>query len=116
MNNRNIKKLAIFTIGKNKINKRIAKLALNNLSRKDLALYAVYLKKIVYENSIKIISGSALPQNTRYLLKKKFKDKNVFFETNESVGDGIKAVIGDTITDLSLKGYIDNTLEILSKK
>ena len=115
MTDAGIKKLAKLSIDENTVNKSVATFAMNNLSRRQLVKYAIFLRKLVYENSVKIVSTDILPKNTKHLLQKRFKDKNVFFEEDETVGDGIKAVIDDTIIDLSLKGYIDNTLGILKE-
>lgn len=116
MINGNIKKLAKLTISSNnQINKKVGKFALENLSRKEVIEYSMQVKKIVYDNSVRIISAEPLSGHIKVLLEKKFKGDNIFYENDEALGDGIKAITRDTIIDLSLKEYLDTTLNILGK-
>lgn len=113
MNNNLIKKLAKITILKGRVNTMAAKYVLSNLSRKELIAYFAALKRVVYENSVRVISSQALPTKTKKFIKSKFKDRVVFFEQDKSLGSGTKVIIDDTIIDLTVNGYITSALEQL---
>src|SRR5436190_24092658 len=115
MNKNQIKQLAKLTTKNGKVDNEVATYALNNLSRKELIMFIRYLKLISDKNTVRILSGSEIPPSLKNELVKNFKDKNVVFEQNEKVGDGICAVINDTIIDLSLGGYVENTVEELKQ-
>ena len=108
-----IKKLAKNTILNGRVDARAAKYVLSNLSRKELITYLTALKKVVYENSVRVISSQALPIKTKQFIKSKFKDRVVFFEQDKSLGSGTKIIIDDTIIDLTVNGYINTMLEQL---
>lgn len=113
MNNDLIKKLARITIRNGNVDKRIAKYALSKLTRKELIIYLAWLKRVVYENSVRVISAQEPPTKVKQSIKGKFKDRIVFFEQDQSQSEGIKIIIDDTITDLTVNGYIDTMLEQL---
>lgn len=112
MNNM-LKKLARITIRNGQVNTKIAKYVLSNLTRKELMTYLASLKKVIYENSVRVLSSETLPIKTKQSIKSKFKDRVVFFEQDASLGAGIKIIMDDTIIDLTVNGYITSTLEQL---
>ena len=113
MNNDLIKKLAKITIRNGNVEKRIAKYALSKLTRKEFITYLALLKKVVYENSVRVISTQVLPIKIKQSIKRKIKDRIVFFEQDQSQSEGIKVIIDDTIIDLTVNGYANTILEQL---
>mgnify|MGYP001586782678 CR=1 FL=1 len=113
MNKDIIKKLARITINNGQVDTRAAKYVLSNLTRKELIDYLAAIKRVVYENSVRVISSEALPAKTKQSIKSKFKSMVVFFEQDKSLSSGIKIIIDDTIIDLTVNGYITNALEQL---
>ena len=113
MNNDQIKKLAVATFRLGKIEPKVAKYVLSKLSRKELIEYLARLKKVVYENSVRVVSAEELSVKTVQSIRTKFKDKSVFFEQDKTLSEGIKIIIGDSVIDRSFSGYINNTLEQL---
>ncbi len=106
-----IKKLAKLTLLNGKINKEVADFALSSLSRKPLFKYLGYLKKQAFENSVRIVSSEKLSTVWKNKIEEKFSGKNIFYETDSLLGDGIMAIMGDTVLDLTLKNYLDNITE-----
>lgn len=113
MNNDLIKKLAKLTIRNGNVDKRIAKYALLKLARKELIMYLASLKKVIYENSVRVISAQELSSKVKQSIRGKIKDRIVFFEQDQSQSEGIKIIIDDTIIDLTVNGYINTVLEQL---
>lgn|SRR3989344_4248818 len=115
MKNDEIKKLAKLTVEGKKVDREIATYVLDNLSRKDLIFYLRYIKSLTDKNTVKIISGNPLPSEIKRSLIRKYADKEVLFEEDKKMGDGIKAIIGDTIIDLSTRGYVSEVVENLKQ-
>ncbi|OGH16731.1 MAG: hypothetical protein A3C30_00105 [Candidatus Levybacteria bacterium RIFCSPHIGHO2_02_FULL_40_18] len=113
MNDEFIKKLAKITIRNGRIDKRIIKYVLSNLSRKELIVYLAALKKSVYENSVRVISSQKLSDKAKKSIRAKLKDRTVFFEQDKSLGAGLKIILDDSIIDLTFSGYITRVLEQL---
>jgi hypothetical protein len=112
MNTTDIKNLARMTSEQKNIDKNVMNFVLNKLSRRELILYIRHLKMLVDKNTVRILSTSPLDTKIKKNIVGKFSSKNVIFETTE-IGDGIKAIVNDTIQDLSLPGFLDKTVEEL---
>ena len=108
-----IKKLARATIRNWRIDSKVAKYVLSFLNRKELIVYLAALKKVIYENSARVISKEELSINTKKSIKSKFKDRAVFFEQDKALSEGIKIIMDDSVIDFTFKGYVNNTLEQL---
>ena len=113
MNKNLIKKLARRTVSGEYIDQKVVNFALSNFSRKELIEYATSLRKAIYKNSVRVISSEELSPNAQESIRSKFKDRVVFFEQDQSQSAGIKVIINDTVMDLSVDGYIKQTLEQL---
>ena len=111
MTDEEIKKIAKFTIKEGKIDQTIAKFVLKRFSRKYLLKYLMYLKRMTFENSVRIVASDELSLTIKNGLEHKFKGKNIFYEIDSALGDGIKVKIGDTVIDFSLKNYLDNIVK-----
>ena len=113
MSNDRIKKLARITIRNTMINPKVTKYVLFKLNRKELIIYLAAFKKVIYGNSLRVVSREELPTKTKQSIKSRFKDRVVFFEQDEDLSDGIKIIMDDSVIDLTFNGYINNTLEQL---
>lgn len=113
MTNNLIRKLAKITIRGGEIDKRVAKHVLSKLTRKELIFYLLALKKVVYKDSVRVISSQELPTKIRQSIMAEFKDRVVFFAQDKSQGEGIKIIIDDSTIDFTIGGYIINALEQL---
>ncbi len=108
-----IMKLARNTLYNGRLNKKVVKFALSNLTRKELISYLYKVRKVVYDNSVRIISSQELSSKIQKSLALKFKPRGIFFEEDKSIGPGIKIIKDDTIIDLTFKGYMTNAIEQL---
>ena len=111
MSDEEIKKIAKLTIREGKINQTVAGFVLKRFSRKYLLKYLAYLKRMTFENSVRIVSSGELSLTIKNELEHRFKEKNIFYEVDSALGDGIKVKIGDTVIDFSLKNYLDNIVK-----
>lgn len=116
MNKDEIKKLAKLTLSQNRVDKKIADYVLGKLARRELAMYLRYLKSLLAKNSVVILSEKPLPSQAKAKLTRLFTEKDVSFELSPEIGDGIKVIIGDTIIDLSLAGYVDSAVVKLKQE
>ena len=113
MNNKiNFTKAAKLIAKSGKIDKKTADTLINNLSRKNLAVFARIVERISNQSSVRVISESPLPSDMKNTIISKFIDKKVIFEQGE-IGAGIQLIINDTIIDLTVAGFLDNTIKKL---
>lgn len=115
MENPDLKKLAKLTILDSGINPKVSDYVLDKLSRRDLIAYLRYLKTIVGKNTARVITEKALSDPVKRQIIKMFPEKDVLFET-AVIGDGIRIQINDTIIDLSLSGFINQTVKSLKNE
>lgn len=115
MNKDEIKNLARLTYQKRKLDKSLSNLILNKLSRGQLMLYLRYLKALVAKDTIKIMSQKPISVELKKSLERRFVDKNIIYEKAD-IGDGIVVKLNDTIIDLSLAGYLENTIDSLKQE
>ncbi len=113
MNKSDIKKIANLSIDNGVLNRQVTSFVLKNLGRQELILYLRFLKKIISENSVRVQSQQTLTPLMRSFIQQKFKDKDIYYEVDETVGEGIKIIENDTVVDLTLKGYMDTALNNL---
>ena len=71
----------------------------------------MHLKRMSFENSVRIVASGELSLGIKNELEHRFKGKNIFYEVDSALGDGIKVKIGDTVIDFSLKNYLDNIVK-----
>lgn len=110
MNNKQLRKLALMTLKNGKIDSDVAKYALSRLSKSELKQYLFYFKNIVAKNTIEIISDTPLLSTTKKQLEKVFHGKTLTFEEDKKLGGGLFVRIDDTILDLSVKNYIEESV------
>jgi hypothetical protein len=116
MNNEHIKKLAKYSLGGKKVNLAVAGFVLNKLSRKELIAYLRYLKAIVDRETVRIISKEPISAKLKKTIEHKFGGKTLVFEEDKSLGPGIKAVMNDSVVDLTFGGYLNQTITNLKEK
>lgn len=114
MTNQNLRKMANIIASSNKINLKEADKILNKLTRSELIIFTQHLRTLVAKRTVKILSQIPLDKNLQKILISKFSDKNVVFEKAD-VGDGIFAVLNDTIIDLTTNGFVNQTVENLKE-
>lgn len=115
MNKNDLKKIAKFIVQSKTIDPKIATLLTTELPRQDLIFFTRYLEKLIQENTVRVISEVELPRSLKIDLEKGFSGKNVSFEIDSSLGAGIRITINDTVIDLSMKEYLNSTIERLKQ-
>jgi len=115
MTNEKLKKLAKLTVRLKVIDPKLSYFVLRKLPRKNLIFYLRYLKKLLDQDTVRILSATKLNAGLRRIIERKYREKNVIF-VQDRVGDGIKVVINDTIIDLTVKGFIDQTMHKLKSE
>ncbi|HVZ11948.1 MAG TPA: hypothetical protein VG965_02870 [Patescibacteria group bacterium] len=108
--NPNIKKLAKLTALKNEVPKELANYVLENLTRREQITYLRHLKTIINKRTVLITTSTPLSQNMKREIEKKFYGKDIIYEI-DSIGDGIRIQINDTIIDLSMNSFINQTID-----
>lgn len=108
MTSSDIKKLAQFTATQGKIEKKLAAFILR-LKRRELIEFTRQLNRLIDKNTVKVISELPLTSNIKQALVQKYSDKKVHF-IQEKIGDGIKVIVNDTISDLTVEGFVDQTI------
>lgn len=109
----NLTKIARLIVQNGDIDKKTAKELIENLSRKNLSVFASMLNTFENQNVVKVLSSDALPYEVKKQIASRFDGKKVIFEIDDSVGDGIQLIYNDTIIDLTVNGFIDSTIEKL---
>jgi len=115
MNNLDIRKLAKLTIQSGKVDSQIAGFVLENLSRKELVIYLRFFQRFALENMVEIFSSSTLPDQVKNELTDKFSTKTVVFEQDSDIVNGFRIKMGDTIVNLTLNSYLENTINKLKE-
>ena len=112
MNKEELVKIARAILKKDKIDKKLAAELIKNLKRQDLSMFQRVMQRLYNQKTVKVISQEPLSQALKKSLTARFADKEVVFE-NEEIGDGIKIINNDTIIDLTIENYVDNTIQSL---
>ncbi len=102
-----VTKLAKATFRDGSIDMEIAKFTLTKLSRKHLVHYFLTLKRIIYQDSLRVVSKETLPVGVKKALEKRYEGKIIFFEEDSRMGEGIKIIQNDTVFDFSFQNYIN---------
>ncbi len=113
MNKSDIKKIANLSISNGVLNRNVTSYVLKNLGRQELILYLRFIKRIISENSVRVQSQETLTPIMKSLIEQKFKNKDIYYEVDENVGEGIKVIENDTVFDFTLNGYMDTALNNL---
>ena len=109
-----LKKLARVTVLNDNIDTGVREYVLTKLSRAELKEYLLHLKSLTQRNTVTVI-GREITQELKKRIGNIYKDKKIIFVADATISEGIKIIDNDTITDLTLENYIDNTIEELKK-
>lgn len=112
MNDSDIRKLAKLTVKEKGFNKEIMSYVVNNFKRSQLSLFLRLVKTYSAKNTVRVMSENPISEQMKKKIKSMFADYDVIFEQAQ-IGDGIKVAIFDTIVDLSLSGFVNETIEKL---
>lgn len=115
MNKNYLKKIAKSMAQSGAVNKKVLDIVLSNLSRRDLINLSRYLKLYVSLNMVKVISGNNISQSVKREIIRKFPAKKIVFEIDKSIETGVKIELNDTVIDLSMKEYLNSTIERLKQ-
>jgi len=110
---RKLKKLAQIAASMPSIPKDIEEYVLSVLSKKDLKEFLEYYKIELSKKRIQITSSDILSEENMNMFKKMYKDREIMFTIDKSVGAGFVVKDNDMIADFSVKKLIDNTIEKL---
>ncbi|HVZ67728.1 MAG TPA: F0F1 ATP synthase subunit delta [Patescibacteria group bacterium] len=116
MTNQDIKKLAKLTAQDRKVDKKLANFVFSKMSRKELILYLTYLKNYLNKMIVTVSSNTPIAPALKKTLAREFAKKEVVFNIDKSIKDGIKVMDNDTIIDLSIEGYLNKTVSGLKQE
>lgn len=112
--NKKVKKLVELSFVDGKIDNRIARYILTQLSKKELKEYLKILKHRLESRHVMIESASPLNSNEKKKMTKLFAGYDIEFNQAPQNGGGMKVTVGDTVIDLSVKNYIETILANLT--
>lgn len=113
MNDQKLRKLAELVAKEEQVKQNVIDYVLKKLGRKDLVKFLSYLKNYSVKNTVFVKSENEIPANYKAKILDIFKRKRVVFSKDNQVKSGIKVTIEDTTIDLSIKNYLDQTIESL---
>lgn len=115
ISDKDIQQLAELTIENGKVNAQVAEFVLTKLSKGDLKKYLANLKQIFNKNRVYVTISDASVTNLKKTLEEAFKGKEVIFTEDKTIGAGFKAQMGDTIIDMTMKNYLEETVDKLKE-
>jgi hypothetical protein len=107
MINSRLKKLAIASYTKEKLDVKKASRIANLLTKVDLRRYIKYLKLIEKSKNITVVLSNKIDKNMENKFKKIYKDKNVTFIYDPDLILGVKILDNDFIYEYNLKDTIN---------
>lgn len=110
---KDIKKLSQITIENGTVDKKVANYILKKLLRKDIKIYLFYLVREIQKRSVYISSAYKLDDKDRQKISQMFKNHDMHFATDTTLGAGLVIQTNDTIIDASLKGAVQSTIDKL---
>ena len=113
MNNTQLKQLAEMTVQDGQVNRTVAEFVMTKLNRTQLKTYVMYLKNELIKDKVNVKTSEMIDQETEKQFQSLFAEKELQFETDEALGAGIYVKAGDTIIDLTMKNYINQTVNQL---
>lgn len=116
MNRQQLKKLADLTIASENVDAGIIKYVSEKLSRSDLKEYLLLLKKLVNDNTVYVKTDIDISRDVKKTISEIFPGKKLIFEKDTLSGGGISIKTGDNIFNLSVKNYINQTVETLKEQ
>lgn len=109
-----IRKLAKHTLKPDgTLDKKVAEYVVSNLSRRNLAKFLRSFKSIISKNFVTVYYDDIIPEGIRHEIESKFNGKEFLYKKSENALNGIRIETNDTVTDLSFKGSVNETLDNL---
>ena len=116
MNRQQLKKLADLTIALENVDEGVVKYVSEKLSRSDLKEYLLLLKKLVNNNTVYVKTDIDISRDVKKTISEMFPGKKMVFEKDTFSGGGVSIKTGDNIFNLSVKNYINQTVETLKEQ
>lgn len=116
MNKNQIKKLAEITFDGKQINPNVARFALEKLSQSELKIYYSLLKIMLERNEIVVKTSQDVDQEEKKQFERMFEGCDIMFQTDPSLGAGVYIKSGDDIRDMTLKNYVDQTVNSIKSE
>lgn len=113
VNKQKLKKLAIIAAKENKIPRDIEEYVLKHLEKQELKEFLWFYKNALSRERVYVSSSHPIAADNLELLKKRYNNKELIFDTDETLGAGIRLVDNDLIVDFSFKNILDETIEEL---
>ncbi len=111
-----IKKLAEFSFRNGSVDKKITNFALLKLSKSDLKTYLFYYKKELGKNAVLVKTSDRVDKITEQKLKEIFKNKQINYIIDESLGAGMYIKSDNDVIDASIKGLIEQAIMSVKKE
>ena len=110
-------KLAALTFTQGgEINEEVASWALTNLTRSQLKSYLAALRREMRRRSVYVALSGGVDSEVRGPIGERYPGWELSIARDDSLGGGIRVRAGDDIVDASIKGYLKELLEEISKK
>lgn len=115
MQNKKIKKIASLLAAQTEIPQDVVIFLSKNLTKSELKLLGKHIRLETKKRTVTVSSSVELSE----LQKKAFIDMNkgfhVIFSTDKTFGAGIRVTKQDTVIDMSIKNYIIQMVQALTK-
>lgn len=104
-----IKDLAASTFdAKGNVNEKVYKFVLNKLTKKELKLFLRRLKKTNSERHVAVKYEGNMTQEIKKSIESMYKDKEITYERDRSLGGGIMIIDNDLIVNYTIDSIIKN--------
>lgn len=113
VNKQKIKKLAMIAAKEKKIPSDIEEYVLKHMDKQELKDFLVFYKNALSKERVYVFSANSISSTNMDILKNHYNDRELIFETDETLGAGIRLVNNDLIVDYTFKNILDETIEKL---
>lgn len=115
MTNSQLRKAAKLIVLENKLDLKTAKYMVNKLTKAEIKSFLKYLKLEYEKHTVRVITSTDLPELLKKQLEEKYLNKKVIFKIDKNQKEGICVITNDTIINLTLDGYLAQTVDILKQ-
>lgn len=114
ISNQLIKNLANNSLDTNgNVDSKIATYVLNKLNKKELKIFLRRLKKLNMERNVTVRFEGNMTNEVKIDIENMYKDKNIKYEKDTSLGGGIIIVDNDMTVNYTMSGMIANKLRAI---
>jgi hypothetical protein len=110
-----LRDLAFAIVKSKKVDASLIDSFVSKLSTHDTEKLLGFLKIAQAKNTITVTSAENTPTLVEYF-EKRFADKNIIFQTDDTIGGGVIVKIGDDVYDYSVRNYINTTISRLNEE